>query len=221
MFPLLPLLFALIAGIVASSHIDARAVWLCLPLAVLLSFARKRCAWLAVFLLGAGLRSLEQPVPPLPPGNEASRVVGRLLHQPDWRGLGVYLDLGVEFVDDVPYRGRARLTEFLDDPELTALFSQLDLASGDRVEIVVRLRRPTNYRNPGVFDFREHLERQGIFWTGTIRNPRLITVLGRGSRLDRVTDRLRDAIEQRLSQFFADDRDARGLVLGMVLGRKH
>src|SRR5688572_2432789 len=221
MFPLLPLLFALIAGIVASSHIDARAVWLCLPLAVLLSFARKRCAWLAVFLLGAGLRSLEQPVPPLPPGNEASRVVGRLLHRPDWRGLGVYLDLGVESVDDVPYRGRARLTEFLDDPELTALFNELDLASGDRVEIVVRLRRPMNYRNPGVFDFRRYLERQGIYWTGTIRNPRLITVLDRGAPVWRMADRLHSAIEARLARPFAEDRQIQGLVLGIVLGLKH
>jgi competence protein ComEC len=221
MFPLLPSLLALIAGILVSSHLDASAIWVCLPLTVLLGFARKSCALIAIFLLGAGLRSLEEPVPPLPPGTEASRVVGRLLHRPDWRGLGVYLDLRVDSIDGVPYRGRARLTEFLEGPDLIALFKALDLATGDRLEIVVRLRRPTNYRNPGVFDFQRYLERQGIYWTGTIRNPRLITVLDRGHRFWRMTDGLQTVIEARLSSFFAGDRETQGLILGIVLGLKH
>jgi competence protein ComEC len=209
MIPLLPALLALIAGIVSSSHLDARAVLICLPLAVLLGIARKPCALLAVFLAGAGLRSLERPIPPLPPGNEANRVVGTLLQRPDWRGIGVYMDLAVDSVDGQPYSGRARLTEFLDDPELLALFNSLNLHSGDRLEVLVRLRQPSNYRNPGVFDFRRYLERQGIFWTGTIRNARLIT------------DRLRTFVETRLSSPFSEDRATQGLVLGMVLGRKH
>ena len=221
MIPLLPPLLVLIAGIAASSHLEPKAVWLCLPLAVLLGFARKPCALIAVFLLGAGLRSLERPVPALPPGNEASRIVGTLLQQPEWRGLGVYIDVSIESVDGAAYRGRARLTEFLDDPELLSLFNALDLHAGDRVEILVRLRRPTNYRNPGGFDFRRYLERQGIFWTGTIRNPRLITVIERGFWLWRYTDGLQTAIEERLSRPFERDRETQGLILGMVLGRKH
>jgi competence protein ComEC len=221
MFPLLPPLLALVAGILAADHLDPRAVWICLPLAVLLGFARRPCALIAIFLVGAGLRSREQPVPSLPPGNEASRIVGRLLHRPDWRGLGVYLDVAIDSIDGVPYRGRARLTEFLEDPELTDLFNALALGTGDRLEIVVRLRRPTNYRNPGVFNFQRHLERQGIFWTGTIRNPRLITVLERGHPFWRATDRIRSAIETRLSERFSSDREIQGLMLGIVLGLKH
>ena len=220
MFPLLPPLLALIAGILASDRLDARAVWVCIPLAGLLAFARRWCALIAVFLLGSALRSLEPPVPVLPHGNEASRVVGRLLRGPDNRGLGVYLDVAVESIDGIAFQGRARLTEFLDDPELKTLFDARDLGTGDRLEIIVRLRRPTTYRNPGVFDFRRYLERQGIFWTGTIRNPRLITVLERGPRFWRLTDRFRNTLERRLSQPFADDRHTRGLILGMVLGLK-
>jgi competence protein ComEC len=221
MFPLLFPLLALIAGILASAYLEPASVWLCLPLAVLLGLARKPCGLIAVFLLGAGLRSIERPVPPLPPGSEASRVIATVLKRPDWRGIGVYLDVGIESIDGKPLHGRARLTEFLDQPELLDLFKALDLHSGDRVEILVRLRRPTSYRNPGVFDFRKYLERQGVFWTGTIRNPRLITVLDRGSRVARFEDGLKEALEHRLSRFFGDDRDTRGLVLGMVLGRKH
>src|SRR2546423_8484624 len=99
---------------------------------------------------------------------------------PERRGTGAYLDLELHSVDAQPYHGRARLTEFLDDPEQRGLFDALNLGSGDRVEIVVKLHRPGVYRDPGVFDYRRHLERQGIYWTGTIRNPRLITVLVRG-----------------------------------------
>ena len=221
MIPLLLPLLALIAGILASTHLDLTAVWICFPFAVLLAFARKPCALIAIFLLGAGLRSRENPIPALPAGAEASRVVCTLQHQPDWRGVGAYLDVAIESIDAHPIRGRARLTEFLEDPGLLELFNALDLHSGDRLEIVVRLRRPTSYRDPGVFDFREYLERQGIFWTGTIRNPRLITVLQRGTRASRLLDRMQTTIEKRLSRFFLDDKDTRGLVLGMVLGRKH
>ena len=84
----------------------------------------------------------------------------------------------------------------------------------------MRLRRPASYRNPGVFDFQRYLERQGIFFTGTIRNPRLITVLERGPRFWHFTDRLQRKIESRLSRPFAEDKDTQGLVLGMVLGLK-
>jgi competence protein ComEC len=220
MIPLLAPLLALIAGILASAHLDPRSVWLCLPLAVLLAFARKWYALLAVFLLGAGLRSLEPPVPLDPPA-EAARVEGRLLRQPEWRGLGVYLDLQVLRVDGRPYRGRARLTEFLDDPELLALFRAHELGTSDRVEVLVRLHRPATYRNPGVFNFRRYLERQGIYWTGTIRNPRLITVLDRGWSGWRRLDRIEEWIGGRVARQFAEDRAAQGLVLGMVLGRKH
>jgi competence protein ComEC len=221
MIPLLPALMALIAGVVCSSHLDAKSIWITLPLAVLLGFARKPCVLLAIFLAGAALRSLERPVPPLPEGTEAGRVVGTLLRRPDWRGIGVYLDVAVENVDGHPCWGRARLTEFLDDPELLKLFNTLDLTTGDRLEILVRLRRPAHYRNPGVFDFRRYLERQGIFWTGTIRNPRLITVLNRGLRVWHYTDRLQSAVEARLSRHFSEDRDTQGLVVGMVIGRKN
>jgi predicted membrane metal-binding protein len=150
-------------------------------------------------------------------GDSAARVVGALTKAPEWRGVGAYLDVDLHTVDAQPYRGRARLTEFLDDAGQRALFDALDLGSGDRVEIVVKLHRPGMYRDPGVFDYRRHLERQGIFWTGTIRNPRLITVLDRKRH---GPDRIKNWIQGRLEAPFAARPDIQGLVLGMVLGRK-
>jgi competence protein ComEC len=40
------------------------------------------------------------------------------------------------------------------------------LRSGERVRLRAKLGVPENYRNPGAFDYRHYLERQGIFVTG-------------------------------------------------------
>ena len=220
MFPLLVPLAALSAGILCSQHLDPRPVLLCLPLSVWIAYVRRRYTCVAVFLLGASVPLWKSPAPPEPPA-EAARVEGTLLKQPEWRGLGVYLDLEVKRVDGRDYHGRARLTEFLDDPALLEMFQQLQLGTGDDLEVVVKLQHPARYRNPGVFNFRRHLSRQGIYWTGTIRNPRLITVVERGPALWRFLDSAQRRIEDRVSRPFAEDRVARGLVMGMVLGRKH
>jgi competence protein ComEC len=217
MLPLLGPSLALMAGILVSPYLEPHSVWVCIPPTVLLCFVRRWCLVLLFALLGAGLRSLEPPVPP-EPGDVASRIVCRVLRPPEWRGLGVYLDVEVLTVDDRPYRGRARLTEFLEDAELRALFETLRLGSGDRAEIVVRLHRPATYRNPGVFDYRRYLERQQIYWTGTIRNPRLITVLDRGWH---GLDRIRRWTSLRLEEAFIEDATSQGIILGMVLGRKY
>src|SRR5207247_11326518 len=66
----------------------------------------------------------------------------RLTKAPEWRGLGTYLDLELQQVDGQSYRGRARLNEFLDDPEQRRLFEGLGLGTGDRLEILVKLHRP-------------------------------------------------------------------------------
>jgi len=213
-FPLL----ALLIGIFLSPCLDSRSVWICLPLAVLISFGKRWCGLIAVALAGAAVAAFTPPVPKNPDDTAAARVTGWLVKPPEWRGVGAYLDLQVESVDGHhDYTGHARLTEFLDDPEQRVLFDTLNLGSGDRLEIVVKLRRPAVYRDPGVFDYRRYLERQGIYWTGTIRNPRLITVLDRGWH---APDRLKNWIDARLEKPFANEPAVQGVVLAMVLGRK-
>ncbi len=210
-------LVALVVGIAVSQCLDTAYVWVCLPLAILISFARRWCGLIAVALVGAGIAARQPTVPPLPTDLPV-RLIGRLTKPPEWRGLGAYLDVELQSVDGQPYRGRARLTEFLDEPDERGLFEALHLGTGDRLEIVVKLHRPVVYRNPGVFDYRRHLERQGIYWTGTIRNPRLIAVLGEGWH---GRDRIQHWIQARLEGPFSNDPAIRGLVSGMVLGRKY
>jgi len=220
MLPLLGPLCALVAGILASPYLDPHAVWICLPLAILLAFARPWGLLLTFFLLGSGVRSLEPAVPP-DPGDVAVRLIGKLAKAPEWRGLGVYLDVELQTVDAQPYRGHARLTEFLEDSDLKGMFDALDLGSGDRVEILVKLHRPSVYRDPGVFNFRRYLERQKIYWTGTIRSPRLIRVISRGFRGLRGLDLVRRWVYQRVARPFDGDTEMQGLIMGMDLGRKY
>jgi competence protein ComEC len=217
MIPLLWPLAAASAGTLVSPLLHPHYVWLCLPLAVLLACVRRWGLLLSFFLLGAALRSREPVVPP-DPGDLPVRLIGRLNKAPEWRGLGAYLDVEIESVDGRASYGRARLTEFLDDPALKEMFDALALGSGDRLEILVKLHRPVVYRDPGVFDFRRHFERQRVYWTGNIRNPRLITVLERGWH---GPDRLRGWLSRRLEKRFETDRNIQGLMMGMVLGRKY
>src|SRR5437870_7375855 len=231
------LLIPLLIGILLSPYLDERFEWAAIPAAlVTLTFSqgfallasrfapsprgRGWTLWLLVALIGAADASMLPAVPPIPE-DTAVRVVGKLTKAPEWRGIGTYLDLELQTVDRLPCRGSARLTEFLNDSDQRELFDKLDLGSGDRVEIVVKLHRPVVYRDPGVFDYRRHLERQGIYWTGTIRNPRLITILDRGWH---GPDRIKKWITARIEAPFAtstDNRAIKALVLGMVLGRKY
>lgn len=218
--PLLPPLLALIAGIVASPYFDNRYVWLVVPLALAVVVARPRFALGVVFLLGSGIRSHHDVRPPyIADDGLALRVVAVLDGPPEFRAPGYYFVARVLTVNGTPLQGRARLTYFPPsaDGELARLFEELVLGSGDRVDVLVRLRPPAVYRNPEGFDYRRYLQRRGIYWTGSIRNPRLIRVLSRGWHgLDRIRRWASARIERRLGQ----DETVRALALGMVLGQR-
>ena len=88
MIPLFWPLLAVVAGILASPFLDPFAVWICVPLAALLAFARWWGLLLTFALLGAGLSSPGSEIPP-GPGDVAVRLVGTLEKAPTWRGPGV------------------------------------------------------------------------------------------------------------------------------------
>src|SRR5256885_1481306 len=131
-------------------------------------------------LLGAGVASLTPEPPPDTADTTAGRVLGRLTRAPEWHGLGTYLDLQLQNIDGQEASGRARLTEFLDDPEQRQLFDALQLGSGDELEIVVKLHRPAVYRDPGGLDYRRHFGRQGTYSPGNTPDPPLIPALHAG-----------------------------------------
>ncbi len=205
-------------GIVASPYLDPFFVWVTLIPTLLLSLLRPKCLLLALCLMGAGLRANQEVRPPvILDDGYARRVVAVLEGPPEWRDPGYHFDVDIRTLDGQPWRGRARLSFFPHDDKLDKLFRNLGLGTGDRVEVLTRLRPPRSYRNPGVFDYRRYLARQGIFWAGSIRNPRLIQVLNGSWHGE---DRLRKSVTERIGRFFEADETIRGLVLGMVLGQR-
>lgn len=217
--PLVWPLLCLVAGILGAPYLDLRyaAVWL--PLTFLVAWLRPKLALIAIGLGGAILASLHQPAGQLAIRDDGlpRRVLLRLGTAPAAQGDGAYFLADVLEADDTPVSsGRARLTWFPDDYGSAEIFRNLRLGRGDVVEVVVRLRRPNHFQNPGVFDYRRFLERRGIYWTGTIRSPRLITIVERAWH---GPDRARDWIANRIARYFPDPT-LRSLVLGMVLGRR-
>lgn len=185
---------------------------------MLIAIARVRYALLAVVLLGVLLASRQEIRPQaIPDDGYAVRVVATVDGAPKYRAPGYYLNVHILSVGEVEWWGRARLSYFPAEEDLERLFRQLDLGSGDRIEVLVRLRPPNSYRNPGAFDYRSYLERQGIYWTGSIRNPRLIQVLDRGWHGG---DQLRERVTERVASHFEDGSTNQALVLGMVLGQQ-
>ena len=215
--PVIPCLVALVVGILAGPHLDLSYLWITAPATVLVAVARPRYACLAALVLGAWARNWHQPQPlHLADDGYPVRTVGIVAREPDLRESGYYLDLDLETVGGEPWEGRARLSFFPDSETADRMFLEHALGSGDRIEVLVRLRPPTVYRNPGVFDYRNHLALQGIHWTGSIRSPRLIQVRDRGWH---GVDRFRKWASSRISSHF-EDPARRAIVLGMVLGQR-
>jgi competence protein ComEC len=218
--PLLFPLLALVAGILVSPYLDNRYVWLTLPLTLLVAIARPRTAFTTVFLFGSLIRTHYEVAPPhIVDDGLPARVEAVLEGAPQFRAPGYDLTARILRVNGVALSGSARLTYSPPDDgrQLAQIFEELELGSGDRIEVLVRLRRPSVYRNPDGFDYRRFLERRGIYWTGSIRSPRLIQVVSHGWH---VMDRLRRWASERVEQRLGDDETVWALALGMVLGQR-
>jgi len=110
---------------------------------------------------------------------------------------------------DIGFAGLVRLSWYRDAPPLSV---------GERWRLTARLRPPHGLANPGSFDVERWLFDQGVTATGSIRpgegNIRLHP--GPGAYwLDRLRERLRDHIAQRLS-----GSAALGLVQALSLGER-
>lgn len=117
--------------------------------------------------------------------------------------------------------GRARLFLSPADEQSAAVFRQLELDSGSRLRVLVRLERARAYRNPGAPDFNDFLERQGYDLKGTIKSPLLMERLGDAptngllARLYRFRLRLLAALDAQFRPPVA------GTLKAMLLGNKY
>lgn len=89
----------------------------------------------------------------------------------------------------VVVRGRARLTLLGEAPEV---------AYGDEVRGIFRLRVPRRFGNPGAFDYPAYLATQGVFLEGWTREPVETVAAGRGSTILAAIFRMRALLLRRL-----------------------
>jgi len=107
----------------------------------------------------------------------------------------------------VVVRGRARLTLLGEAPEI---------AYGDEVRGLFRLRIPRRFGNPGAFDYPAYLATQGIFLEGWTREPVETVAAGRGSTILAGIFRMRALLLRRLDAALPAQQAA--LLKATVLG---
>lgn len=186
-------------------------------------------AWLLLGSLAAGIQRRNVRL------DDAATLLasGRVdAHQPlRWRGrlrqgpsrlpselrYDVDLDEVVSEGQTIPATGglRATLTEFPGRKWVEPAVA----GPGDRVELLLHARVPRNYLDPGAFDERAALARQGINITGSLRDGSLLTVLETPPlRWSDRWSRIRNRLLQTLDALFANAPQANAVLRAMLLG---
>lgn len=196
-FPLLWIAGALAAGVFLNSHTqpDERLLFPAASLSLLVGCALlrakwDRCAWsLGLFAwMLLGLQAAHLTRLSLPPHHASRLATPVILAAKDplrWRGQlrsdpvqlpwGLRYEIELEEVEVAarPQRiaGGLRVSFFRNEsrPE-----PEPALRAGDRVEALVRARPPRNFQNPGAFDAKTQLARQGVHLTGSLRSLELM-----------------------------------------------
>ena len=155
------------------------------------------------------------------------RLEGRIVSSPVRTAYGLQFDMETERAASggrsFALNGEVRLRlEAASQPEMWVLVDSLRLRYGDAVRVLVRLRRPRIYQNPGSFDFRRWMEStEDIYWVGTIKDPRQVEKLpptghfGILTPAERVRERLLRSIDDLYPRWAAEGRC--GTVLKAVL----
>lgn len=96
------------------------------------------------------------------------------------------------------------------------------LRYGDEIECAAVLRAPETARNPGEFDWRDWLARQGIAFVATVESnaPCAVLARGRGNRLTAAALGLRERFERALACGLEDAPAMAGVLTGMVIGKR-
>lgn len=89
---------------------------------------------------------------------------------------------------------------------------------GDWVRVDVKLERPDVARNPGGFDYRQHLYRQHVHWIGRAQDAGAVERLTSSRHGLELLDRFRTYLGQRIDSVY--EHPAAGLVRGMILGER-
>lgn len=240
--PALIVFAAFASGIALRNEVPAPpAAWLALTVTALLAgfglLLRRRDAvalafgTLAWLFLGGLAASLERAAVPenhvtrliatgrLDPG-EPLRWRGQLRSDPLSLPWGFRYEIDLDEVEiaglDRAVTGGLRVSYFRNEREPASLPA---LRAGDRVEALVRARPPRNFGNPGAFDARTHLARQGVDLTGSLRSTELLRKVGEPPlAFSQRMARLRGRLLEQVDAMFAASPSQAAVLKAMLLG---
>ncbi len=228
--PLIPLLLALMAGIVVglwlpglSSVLVAVAFVFLIFLLILLK--KQRVYLLPLFLFFTlGYWSLQSWTSPRLPANHVSHFVdGR-----PWHIIGT--------VDGDPERfpDRTRLVLKAESLARKGVFYKVSgavrvtirepvagLRSGDRVACLAKLKEIHNFNNPGGFNYRRYLAFRGIYASASVSRESFVIRLhpGKTYRLGHAIDHSRRAVSSLIDKATPEDPgEAKGIIKALLIG---
>jgi competence protein ComEC len=178
--PLAPLALAFGIGLVAAPAIEPVLLWTAWLAALvlgaaLLTLGAARGATVVLLVAVSALGGLRAREPALPSDHVArpglprvATVEGRLAAEPTrWAPDRTRLLIDAERADGAPASGRVQATVYGVPPPL---------AEGQHIAAPLKLHPATGFHNPGVFDYGEHLARQGIHVVATGRADSVATL---------------------------------------------
>jgi competence protein ComEC len=199
---------------------------------VALAFAAATIAWIALGGLAASIERADVPA------NHVTRLIaagqldtsvplrwqGRLREDPMSLPWGHRFEIDLEQVElggiEQPVRGGLRLNLYGNGAQQPPGILGV-LRAGDRVEALAKARQPRNFLDPGAFDERDYLARQGIDLTGSLRSGELLQLVEtqRPTLLQRIA-RARGNLLARLAGLFPNDPERAAVLRAMLLGDK-
>ena len=149
---------------------------------------------------------------------------GRLREDPMALPWGHRYEIDLEQVEvggiERPVHGGLRLNLYGDSAQQSpGLLGAL--RAGNRVEALAKARQPRNFLDPGAFDERDYLARQGVDLTGSLRSSELLQLIDtpRPTLQHRIA-RARGDLLARLAGLFPNDPERAAVLRAMLLGDK-
>jgi len=182
--PLYPVLFAYLLGVAVANRLTLpRPILLAMMAALfgyaILCMARSKKVASILFWMGAffclGILALQIQLYPRLPNNHVSHFTDRgrvvlegVLSRPPERSIKrIKLYVNARTLIRNQESLNTAGTVLVSLPNL-----ELPLDYGDRIRFASRLRRPTNFNNPGGFDYQRYLATREIWATAFVNNPR-------------------------------------------------
>lgn len=153
---------------------------------------------------------------------EPLRWQGRLREDPEQTPVGMRYLIDLQSVEAaghiLPAHGGLRLTYYR-SPDGT---NPPELRAGDIVEALCRARIPRNYLDPGAFDERGYLSRQGIDLLASLRSAELLQRVGSSPwSIAESLARARGDLLNRVDHLFAGNSSRIAVLRAMLLGDRN